>query len=139
MVAGGTTMSVTFNLTAATIAGVSGAGYNDGTAGTIGSAGGTMTPTALLSRHVAELVSTTVPNDRLIVKGFTANPLQTWLISLHYPVTSNAGPALTLFGSAATFSYDSPNGAATWLWSGSGLGMINGITYTGNTITFLPA
>lgn len=131
----GNKVSTTFNLTAGNISGASAAGYNDASAGTIGAAGGSVSSNALGNgKTIAELISSSIPNDRLIVKGFSSNPGQSWVSTLFFPVTSSAGPPVTLLGSAATYSYDAPNGAATWLWSGSNLGMLNGNTYTANKL-----
>jgi hypothetical protein len=120
----------TFNITAASITGAapSGAGYNDGTAGTTGSAAGSVSASGLGRGHIAEIYTTSVPDDRLIVKGFTSDPGINFIVSAKVNGTSRTG-------SAATYSYDSTNGAGKWVWSGNGWGMVTGNTYNNNTIT----
>lgn len=125
----------TFNITAGSITSPAGAGYNDGTAGTQGTAAGSITGGTLSgAKHICEIESVLGPNDLLFVKGFTADPGQGWVVSLYFPVTSNVGPPVTLQGSAATYSYDSVNGVAKWTWAGQ-LGILTGNTYSNNVLT----
>jgi len=128
----------TFNFTAGAITGSppSGAGYSDHSAGTEGgSAGGSITGGTLGPRHIVEIWSTSFPDSRLMVKGFTSDPGQSWLTSLFMPVTGVGGAPVTVTGAAATYSYDATNGVAKWLWGSNPLGITNGQTYNSNTIT----
>lgn len=123
----------TFNITAGNIAGTTLVGYSDGTAGTSGGAGGSITGGAFGGKHIAEIsfISSGLNVDRLRVKGFSANPGQSWMSK----VIANS---VTRTGASATFTWDAVNLCATWEWAGGLFGFVNGNTYNGNTITHQP-
>lgn len=125
---GGGISTNTFNITTGTTG--TGDAYSDGSAGTsTGVAAGTISNATLTGGKIICEVSTfyspATPGDRFRVRGFSANPGQSWLNS----ITVNSQ---THSGASATYTWDAVHGMASWIWSPT-WNLVNS-TYNGNTI-----
>lgn len=132
LIGSGGVITNTFNLTAATIPSGGGAGYNDGSAGTVGSAAGSLSPASIGRATIAEVGSFSgAPNQDIIwIKGFTSDPGINWLVSITINSASHTG-------SSATYTYDATHGIGKWAWTDT-WGVVTGNTYNGNTIKHQP-
>lgn len=122
----------TFNITAGIVA--SGAGYSDGSAGTDnGIASGSISSASLGGgKAICEIAAGITSDDRIYVKGFSADPGQNWLVKAVINGATRAGASVT------TYTWDSAHGTAKWKWTTNTFGLVNGNTYNGNTITHGP-
>lgn len=111
---GGGSVSNTFSITAAVMGG--GAGYSDGTGGTsTGIVTGSATGATLTGgKIICEVSSFNGTNqDRLRVRGFSADPTQSWLSSITVNGVTHT-PATGL-----TYNYDATHNTANWVWNNS--------------------
>jgi hypothetical protein len=128
--AGSNVITDTFNITAAFIPATVLVGYSDGTGGTSGGAGGSISGGTLTGgKHIAEIsyINTSINCDRLRIKGLSADPTQAWLITL-------IANGITRTGLTAAYTWDAADLCATWQWTPGSFGFSNGNTYNGNTI-----